>query len=61
MTRPAAITRSAPKRAISAPVKNDGANIASTCPETTSAAWAVAKPQPTMASGVEVITRFISA
>ena len=38
MRRPAAITRSTPKRAISAPVKNDGANIASTWPETTSAA-----------------------
>ncbi len=42
-------------------MKNEGTNIASTWPETTSAAWPVAKPQPTMASGVEVITRFISA
>ena len=59
--RPAAMTRSAPKRAIRLPVKNDGANMASTCQETTSAALAVEKPQPTTASGVEVITRFISA
>ena len=55
------MTRSAPKRAMSDPVKNAGANIASTCPDTTSAACGVVKPQPTMASGVEVITRFISA
>ena len=61
MRRPAEIIRSTPNRTISAPVKNDGANIASTCPETTSAACGVVKPQPTMASGVEVITRFISA
>ena len=55
------MTRSEPKRAIRLPVKNDGANMASTCQETTSAALAVEKPQPTTASGVEVITRFISA
>ena len=61
MRRPAAITRSAPKRAIRWPVKKEGANIATTWPETTSAACGVVKPQPTMASGVEVITRFISA
>ena len=61
MTRPMATIFSTPKRAIRWPVKNEGIYIASTCAVTTSAALPASKPQPTTASGVEVITRFISA
>ena len=61
ITRPAAITRSTPKRAIMWPVKNDGAYIARTWPITTFAASSFMYPQPTTASGDEVITKFIKA
>ena len=61
ITRPSAITRSTPKRAMIWPVKKLGAYIASTWAVTIWAASSLAKPQPTTASGVEVITRFISA
>ncbi len=52
---------SLPKRAISAPVKKLGPNIASTCHWMPSAALSVPRPQATMASGAAVITRLISA
>ena len=61
MTRPMAITRSTPSRAMMCPVMNEGAYIANTWAVTTSAASPVSKPQPTTARGEEVITRFISA
>ena len=53
--------RSTPKRTISAPVKKLGAYIASTCHWMPSVASVTEWPQPTMASGAEVITRFIMA
>ena len=53
--------RSTPKRAISAPVKKLGAYIASTCHWMPSVASVTEWPQPTMASGAEVITMFIMA
>ena len=57
---PAIITFSTPKRWMSEPVKNDGPNIAITCAEITLAAAAYGWPQKPMASGVEVISRFIT-
>ena len=50
-----------PNRTIRWPVKKDGINIAKTCIETMSAALFSVKPQPTTASGVDVITKFIKA
>ena len=50
-----------PNRTIRWPVKKDGINIAKTCMETMSAALFSVKPQPTTASGVDVITKFIKA
>ena len=50
-----------PKRAIRWPVMKEGAYIAITWAETTSAALPVVKPQPTTAKGVDVMIRFISA
>ena len=55
------VMRSSPKRAISPPVKKLGAYIASTCHWMPSAASVTEWPQPTMASGAEVMTMFIMA
>ena len=55
------VMRSTPKRAISVPVKKLGAYIASTCHWMPSVASVTEWPQPTMASGAEVITMFIMA
>ena len=52
---------SLPKRAISAPVKKLGANMARTCHWMPSAALSSPRPQATIASGAAVITRLISA
>lgn len=46
ITRPAATIFSVPNRVIRWPVKKDGANIASTCADTISAAFEVVNPQP---------------
>ena len=51
--------RSTPKRAISEPVMKLGAYIASTCHWMPSAASVTEWPQPTIASGADVITIFI--
>ena len=59
--RPSAVTRSTPKRAISVPVTKLGAYIASTCHWMPSVASVTEWPQPTMASGAEVIIMFIIA
>ena len=53
--------RKTPKRTISIPVKKLGAYIASTCHWMPSAASPTEWPQSTMASGADVIIRFISA
>ena len=58
---PVAIILIFPNLTIRWPVKNDGINIAKTCIETISAALFAVKPQPTTASGVDVITKFIRA
>ena len=58
-TRPRPVMRPTPKRAISAPVTKLGAYIASTCHWMPSVASVTEWPQSTMASGAEVITRFI--
>ena len=57
---PASMTRSTPNRWMMEPVTKDGANMASTCHWMTSAASPRANPQPTMASGVAVMTRLIT-
>ena len=53
------VMRSTPKRTISAPVKKLGAYMPSTCHWMPSVASVTEWPQPTMASGAAVITRFI--
>ncbi len=52
---------STPKRLMRCPVKKEGTYIARTWLDTTSAALPLSNPHPTTASGVEVMTRFISA
>ena len=61
MTSPTAVTRGTPKRRISEPVKKLGAYIASTCHWMPSVASVTEWPQSNIASGAEVIIRFISA
>ena len=58
---PAIMTRSTPKRAISEPVTNDGANIATACAAMTLAAAEYGWPQKPIASGVATIRRFMTA
>ena len=58
-TSPARITRSRPNRTITAPVMKLGAYMASTCHWMPSVASVTEWPQPTMATGAEVMTRFI--
>ena len=60
-TRPSAVTRPTPKRAIRVPVTKLGEYIASTCHWMPSVASVTEWPQPTMASGAEVIIRFMVA
>ena len=55
----APMTRSTPKRVISAPVKKLGANMPSTCHCRPSAASVTEWLHMIMASGAEVITMFI--
>ena len=57
---PAATTGAAPKRAISAPVKKLGANIATMCHWMAKFEAEIGNPQRRMASGAEVIRKFIS-
>ncbi len=61
MTKPAAITRSTPKREISVPVKKLGTNMPSTCHCNPSAASVTLWLHSIMASGAAVITMFIMA
>ena len=58
---PTAVTRATPKRRISEPVKKLGPYIASTCHWMPSDAAVTECPQSNIASGAEVIIRFISA
>ena len=58
--KPACMTRGAPKRATRPPVKNDGANMPNTCHWITGLTSSVAKPQPSMASGVAVMAMIIT-
>ena len=55
-TNPTAIILGAPNLTIRWPVKNDGINMAKTCPDTISLALSLVKPQPTTANGVDVQT-----
>ena len=55
-----AITGSAPRRRIRWPVKKPGANMPITCHCSTKAASAKGRPHTCMASGVAVISRFIT-
>ena len=52
--------RSAPKRAIRLPVTKPGAYMPTTCQEMTNAAAEYGRLQKSIASGVAVISRFIS-
>ncbi len=56
-----AVMRITPKRAASEPVKKLGPYIAKTCHWMPRVASVTEWPQPTMASGAEVISRFITA
>ena len=56
---PARITLSTPKRRISEPVKNPGANIPTTCHSITIATEAKGWRHRSMAIGVAVISRFM--
>ena len=55
------MTHSIPKREMSVPVMKLGAYMPSTCHCRPSAAWVIVWLHITMASGAEVMTRFIIA
>ena len=57
---PASITLSTPNRRIRLPVKNDGPNIPTTCEEMTVAVALNGCPHTPIASGVAVISRFMT-
>ncbi len=59
MTRPAKITRSRPNRMMTVPVTKLGAYMATTCHWMPSVASVTEWPQPTMATGADVMIRFI--
>ncbi len=59
-TAPVSITCSTPKRLMSGPVKNEGANMPTTCEEITRAASPYGWPQTCIAIGVEVMRKFIT-
>ena len=54
------MTGSTPKRLISLPVKNEGANMPTMCDEMTNAASPKGWPQACIAIGVEVMRKFMT-
>ena len=54
------MTLGSPNRLIRCPVKNDGANMATTCHWITEAVASKLWPQTRIASGVAVMTKFMT-